>query len=223
MSYQTTKDPDGIHPADAKPVTVIIEATEEQKKEAEEAAKLAPVVGEYPPGTGPSVYVADLRDSALDEPSREDQLRGADPDAPRHGITATDYTGVVAERYVPPTPTGAHPAYPQDRGPGYANAPADWGVNFTDEELPPEDVPSTVDVDGGPVADDTIANDQDTGVTAVPAEEAEEETEEETENGRPTLSATKGEWVDWVTANYEISVEDAEAMTKADLIETYGV
>jgi len=40
---------------------------------------------------------------------------------------------------------------------------------------------------------------------------------------RPAQSATKADWVDYaLTSNADLSREDAEAMTKADLIETYG-
>lgn len=38
----------------------------------------------------------------------------------------------------------------------------------------------------------------------------------------PAHSATKIEWVNYVVTNFEISAEDAEALTKAQLIETYG-
>lgn len=59
---------------------------------------------------------------------------------------------------------------------------------------------------------------------AEPAPEAEPAAAEEAEVApeKPAASALKADWVDWVTANYEISVEDAEAMTKAELVETYG-
>jgi hypothetical protein len=39
---------------------------------------------------------------------------------------------------------------------------------------------------------------------------------------RPAQSATKGDWVDYAVSVGELSREDAEAMTKAQLIETYG-
>jgi hypothetical protein len=38
----------------------------------------------------------------------------------------------------------------------------------------------------------------------------------------PAKSAVKSEWVDYVVANYEITREEAEAMTKDQLVETYG-
>lgn len=42
------------------------------------------------------------------------------------------------------------------------------------------------------------------------------------ENTPPAKSAPKPDWVAYVVANYEISADEAEAMTKAELVETYG-
>lgn len=139
-------------------------------------------------------------------PSIDDSTSGTDPAyiadlvLSNNLAVPTDYTvprhgpgaGDAAERVVPYTATGANPSYPQDREPGF-------------EEAAPE-VEETEDI------------------AALGTEEAaaEAESEVESEDGRPPQSATKAEWVDWVTANFEISAEDAEALTKADLIETYG-
>lgn len=40
---------------------------------------------------------------------------------------------------------------------------------------------------------------------------------------RPAINATKAEWVGWARhCDEDLSVDDAEAMTKQDLIEKYG-
>jgi len=44
----------------------------------------------------------------------------------------------------------------------------------------------------------------------------------EVEVERPVQSAAKGDWVDYAVTVGEVSREDAEAMTKAQLIDTYG-
>lgn len=49
-----------------------------------------------------------------------------------------------------------------------------------------------------------------------------EDTAAEPEPGPPSASALKSEWVDYVVANYEITRESAEGMTKAELVATYG-
>lgn len=44
----------------------------------------------------------------------------------------------------------------------------------------------------------------------------------EAEDGPPARSALKSDWVTYVSENFEVSEDDAEAMTKDQLIETYG-
>lgn len=53
-------------------------------------------------------------------------------------------------------------------------------------------------------------------------EETQEWEPREEATEAPPQSASKAEWVAYVVANYEITTEAAEALTKADLIETYG-
>ena len=57
-----------------------------------------------------------------------------------------------------------------------------------------------------------------------PVEDAEPEAEEpeEEEAGPPVHAASKAEWVEYVVANFELTQEAAEAMTKAELIAQYG-
>lgn len=38
----------------------------------------------------------------------------------------------------------------------------------------------------------------------------------------PPQSAVKADWVDYVVANYEVTTAEAEALTKAELIDLYG-
>lgn len=56
------------------------------------------------------------------------------------------------------------------------------------------------------------------GIEVVEEDEAEENGEVE----QPARSASKGDWVDYVVANFDISREEAEAQTKDDLIDAYG-
>lgn len=54
------------------------------------------------------------------------------------------------------------------------------------------------------------------------SETEEDEDGEEYEAVPPPKSALKGEWVDYVVANYEIDREAAEVLTKDELISAYG-
>lgn len=54
------------------------------------------------------------------------------------------------------------------------------------------------------------------------AAETNPDVESTDDPGPPAKSALKAEWVDYVVANYEITREDAEAMTKDELVSTYG-
>ena len=70
---------------------------------------------------------------------------------------------------------------------------------------------------GDPYKDEVIVGEDD--------EEDVEETDTEVEDDEvrpPACSASKGEWVDYVVANYDTTQEDAEALTKEQLVETYG-
>jgi hypothetical protein len=55
-----------------------------------------------------------------------------------------------------------------------------------------------------------------------PPQEEEKEAGAEDDDAPPAHSATKAEWVDYVVANFEVERDEIEAMTKAEIIDTYG-
>lgn len=185
MRYNTTTDPEGKHPLDAQEYKV----------------EYAGDPGWEPPETEPVGYTGtDYTYNAVLDPLEVEGGHDVDPaslhpmEVPRHGLTASENSGVVADRVVPYGPTNANPTYPQDAGDGFETA--------------------VVDDEGEPVVtEDQGEAENGEGITSVASLSTGSE--------MPAGNASTEEWQAYaVTQGMDPAV--AEGMTRDELREEYG-
>lgn len=151
----------------------------------------------------------------------------------------TDPAGPVSDAFMPPTNVGENPHGPLVVSPGLHAVPpapilpgpvaSDPGLQQEVEtdvarrvlvDGEPADIVATTEGPGGPLGlsdpssvDEGPDASQATGTTDIAGSG---------DTARPAKSATKPEWVAWVSRNHDVSAIDADAMTKAELIDKYG-
>lgn len=123
MRYLTTTDPDGKHPLECELGSVqgvdagIPGGMTDAMSEAEAVrAAEAPLCDVELDMTYQAVL--DTTEYDVDPAGLSNMVK------PRHGLSASENSGEIAERVVPYTATGANPSYPQDADSGFENAEA---------------------------------------------------------------------------------------------------
>lgn len=137
--------------------------------------------------------------------------------AAEHGGTVKDYS--TEDNPIPAIPVAGTGSEPPGVQPPEENAEAG--------AVPTGDAPAPVGEVTGPGGDLPYTGPANTGSTTTDAgaevsADATVTTGEDEEEAPPPRSAVKADWIEYVLRNYETDLETVSAMTKDEIVETYG-